>query len=92
MAARVPLDVDMEDKLLYGLTPARLGYIVIALLGAFSVWSAHWAAMPIRAAIALLIAALGACAAWGRWRGRALDGWAADVAIFVAATYRVKLR
>ena len=92
MTARVPLDVDMEDKVLYGLTPARLGYLVVALLAAFSVWSAHWAATPVRAAIAILIAVLGAGAAWGRWRGRALDGWVTDLAMFVAATYRVTLR
>ena len=90
--ARVPLDVDMEDKLLYGLTPTRLGYLVVALLAAFSVWSAHWTATPVRAAIAIFIAALGACAAWGRWRGRALDRWAVDAAVFVTATYRVGLR
>ena len=90
--ARIPLDIDMEDKLLYGLTPARLGYIVVALLAAFSVWSAHWATIPIRGAIAILIAALGASAAWGRWRGRPLDGWATDIAMFVTATYRVRFR
>lgn len=82
----------MEDKLLYGLTPARLGYLVVALLVAFAVWSAHWAPTPVRGAIAILIAAIGACAAWGRWRGRALDRWAVDVAMFVAATYRVTFR
>ena len=82
----------MEDKLLYGLTPARLGYLVVALLAAFSEWSAHWAATPVRAGIAIGIATLGACAAWGRWRGRALDRWATDVAMFVIATYRLRLR
>jgi hypothetical protein len=90
--ARVPLDVDMEDKLLYGLTPMRLGYLVVALLAAFSVWSAHWTVTPVRAAIALAIASLGACAAWGRWRGRALDSWVTDIAIFTLATRRFRWR
>lgn len=89
MAARVPLDVDLEDKLLYGLTPIRLAYIVLALLAAFSVWSGHWAPIAIRGVAAVVIALLGALAAWGRWRGRAVDGWIADLFIFVIANYRV---
>ena len=92
MPARVPLDVDMEDRLLYGLTPTRLAYLVVALLTAFSVWSAHWAAPPARGAAALGIATVGAAASWGRWRGRAVDSWLADMAIFVTATYRFRWR
>ena len=30
MRAHVPQDVDLEDKLIYGLTPVRFGYLVIA--------------------------------------------------------------
>ena len=90
MPARVPLDVDMEDKLLYGLTPMRLGYLVVSLLAGFSLWSTHWAATLVRGAIAIAIAALGACAAWGRWRGRALDSWVIDIAIFTMATRRLR--
>jgi hypothetical protein len=89
--ARVPLDVDLEDKLLYGLTPTRLVYLVVALLAAFSAWSARWAPAPIQATAAVILVALGAGAAWGRWRGRAVDGWVADLAAFVLATYRVRL-
>ena len=92
MPARVPLDVDMEDRLLYGLTPTRLAYLVVALLAAFSVWSAHLATPPVRGGAALGIAAVGAVAAWGRWRGRAVDSWLADMAIFVTATYRFRWR
>jgi len=92
MPARVPLDVDMEDRLLYGLTPTRLAYLVVALLAAFSVWSAHWATPPVRGAAAICIAAVGAAAAWGKWRGRAVDSWLADMAIFVTATDRFRLR
>lgn len=92
MPARVPLDVDMEDRLLYGLTPMRLGYLVVGLLAGFSVWSTHWAATPFRAGAAITIASLGAAAAWGRWRGRSLDSWVADLAIFTIATHRVRIR
>lgn len=86
----MPLDVDLEDKLLYGLTPTRLAYLVIALLAAFSVWSTHWAPVPVRATCAIVIAAVGVSAAWGRWRGRALDSWVLDFTAYCAATYRFR--
>jgi hypothetical protein len=88
MPARVPLDVDLEDRLLYGLTPMRLGYLVVGLLAGFSVWSAHWSSTPVRASAAIAIAAFGAAGAWGRWRGRPVDSWLADIALFAIATYR----
>lgn len=90
MNARIPLDVDLEDTLLYGLTPTRLIYLVVGLLGGFATWTAHWAPSPVRGAIAVLIAAAGAAAACGRWRGRPLDAWATDIAHFAAATYRLR--
>jgi PrgI family protein len=90
MPARIPLDVDLEDKLLYGLTPTRLAYLVVALLAAFSLWSAQWASIPIRAATAIALLIVGVVAAWGRWRARAVDGWLFDVAVFFVATYRVR--
>jgi hypothetical protein len=89
MAARVPLDVDLEDKLLYGLTPLRLGYLVVGLLAAFSIWSAHWGPQWLRGPIAIVIGAGGAAAAWGRWHGRAVDGWAVDIVTFLLANYRI---
>lgn len=89
MSARVPLDVDLEDKILYGLTPMRLAYLIVALLAAFSVWSPHWAPVAVRAAIAVLITGAGVAAAWGRWRGRAVDRWVVDGAMFVLTNYRV---
>jgi len=90
--ARAPLDIDLEDKLLYGLTATRLAYIVIALLAAFALWSSPWAPDPARACASLLMAAVGAVAAWGRWRGRGLDGWAWDAAVFGSRRYRVTRR
>ena len=91
MHARIPLDVDLEDKLIYGLTPIRLAYFVIGLLAAFAAWSQHWAPAPVRAPVAVLACGIGAIAAWGQWRGRPVDGWAIDLALYIAATYRVKL-
>ncbi|TMF28794.1 MAG: hypothetical protein E6I30_14280 [Chloroflexi bacterium] len=90
VSARVPLDVDLEDKLLYGLTPTRLAYLVIGLLAAFSIWSTHWAPLPVRAACAIVVGAVAVTAAWGRWRGRALDSWVIDFAAFCAATYQLR--
>lgn len=89
MPARAPLDIDLEDKLLYGLTPMRLGYVVLAFLAGFAVWSSRWAAAPIRAAACLVVFAAGATLAWGRWRGRAVDGWLTDIAAFATRTQRV---
>ena len=90
MPARVPLDVDLEDKLLYGLTPTRLVYLVIAFLAAFSLWTGHWAAMPMRAGAAAALMVVGAVAAWGRWRARPVDRWFADMVHFFLATYRMR--
>lgn len=90
MPARVPLDVDIEDKLLYGLTPTRLVYLIFAFLAAFSVWSSHWALMPVRAGAATVLMIFGAVAAWGRWRARPVDRWLTDIIHFTLATYRMR--
>ena len=90
MPTRVPLDVDLEDMLLYGLTPTRLAYLVVALLAGFTVWSSQWAPAPARLCTALAIVALGASAAWGRWRGRAVDSWLVDIVTFALGTFRVR--
>jgi hypothetical protein len=83
------LDVDLEDKLLYGLTPMRLAYFAVALLGGFALWSTLWGPSPIRAVASVAVVGTGAVAAWGRWRGRAVDAWVADISIFVINTHRV---
>jgi hypothetical protein len=89
MRARVPLDVDLEDKLLYGLTPMRLAYLAVALVGGLALWSSAWLPSPVRAVTCFAVITIGCIAAWGRWRGRAIDGWVADISIFVINTYRV---
>jgi hypothetical protein len=83
------LDVDLEDKLLYGLTPTHLAYLALALLGGFALWSSPWAPLPVRAVSCLAVVVMGAVAAWGRWRGRAVDAWFADVSLFVINNHRV---
>jgi hypothetical protein len=91
MPARVPLDVDLEDRLLYGLTPTRLAYLVVALLFGFALWSSAWSPLPLRAASALLVVGIGAVVSWGRWRGRPADAWIVDSAMFILRTRRVTL-
>jgi hypothetical protein len=90
MSARVPLDVDLEDKLLYGLTPMRLAYMLVSLLSGFALWSSPWAIQPVRAGVSFVVIGLGAAMAWGRWRARAADRWLSDIAIFSMRRYRVK--
>lgn len=89
MPARVPLDVDLEDKILYGLTPMRLAYLVVSLLGGFALWSSPWAPQAVRGVACGAVIGLGIAMAWGRWRARAADQWLSDIAIFVMRRYRI---
>src|SRR2546429_9556626 len=90
MPARIPLDVDLEDRLLFGLTPTRLAYLVVALLASFSVWSTQWTSTTIRAGAALALLVVGVGAARGRWRARPADRWLFAAVVFVLPTYRVR--
>jgi hypothetical protein len=89
MPARVPLDVDLEDRLLYGLTPMRLAYLVVALVSGFALWSTPWAPTLVRAGAALLTVGIGAVAAWGRWKGRSADLWLVDIAFYTVRSRHV---
>ncbi|HXN78310.1 MAG TPA: hypothetical protein VN965_06020 [Candidatus Dormibacteraeota bacterium] len=89
MHARVPLDVDLEDRLLYGLTPMRLAYAVGALLAAFAMWSSPWGPGALRAAGAILVIGIGAVVSWGRWRGTPADLWVVNFVLFTARTHRL---
>ena len=91
MPARAPLDVDLEDRLLYGLTPTRLAYLVISLIAGFALWSSSWATTPLRAGAALVVVTVGAAIAWGRWRGRPADAWLVDIAMFTGRTHRIAI-
>ena len=91
VSARVPLDVDLEDKLLYGLTPTHLAYLVVGLLASFSLWSTGWAPPVVRGTCAIAVGLTGAVSAWGRWRGRAVDVWLIDIVRYLIAAYRIGL-
>jgi hypothetical protein len=88
MPARVPLDIDLEDKLLYGLTPIRLLYLIVSLLASFALWSSLWSLPVVRAAVSIAVIAMGAGFSWGRWRARGADQWLSDIAIFLLRRYR----
>ena len=89
MPARVPLDVDLEDRLLYGLTPIRLAYAVGALLAAFALWSSPWGPCVLRGVASSVVMGVGALMSWGRWRGTPADRWVVDFALFMSRTQRL---
>ena len=91
MRARVPQDVDLEDKLVYGLSPLRFGYLVIAALGVLSLWRLEAVPAGLRLLPCFVLAASAASLAWGRWRGRPLDAWLLDLAVFARRNYRLRL-
>ena len=89
MAARIPLDVDLEDRVIYGLSPQRLGYAALAMLAAMAAWHAlPGLAGPVAAVLTALV---GAALAWGRWAGRGLDAWALAIARYGLRTYRLEI-
>ena len=89
MPARAPLDVDLEDRLLYGLTPIRLAYAIGALLAAFALWSSQWGPGAMRAAAAILVIGIGALLSWGRWRGTPADAWVVNFVLFSVHSHRL---
>ena len=91
MRARVPLDVDLEDRILYGLTPVRLAYVVLAGLAGLAAWESHLGMPWLRGALGAVVLATGTAVAWGRWRGRAADAWLIDVAHFVLSNRRLRM-
>ena len=91
MNARMPQDVDLEDRLIYGLSPVRFGYLVIAVLAALTLWRFDALSPWVRALPCLLVVAGGAGLAWGRWRGRAVDRWLLDLGVYVRRNYALRL-
>ena len=89
MRASVPHDVDLEDHLVYGLTPIRFGYLVVAVLGSMGLWGIRWLPLPARLPPCFLLVMASIALAWGRWRGRPLDRLLVDVVIFLRRNYRL---
>ncbi len=92
MNARVPQDVDLEDQLIYGLSPLRFAYLVVACLAALAVWRGLAVPVVLRALPCLLLLAAGGILAWGRWRGRPVDRWLLDLTVYARRNYQVGVR
>ena len=92
MRARIPLDIDLEDRIVYGLTPIRLAYAVLSGLAAMAVWSQGAIPVFARVLLAAICLASGVVLAWGRWRSRPADAWLVDLSRFVWNTRRVRWR
>jgi hypothetical protein len=91
MRARIPAGIDLEDRLLYGLSPARLGYVAALAVLAIWLWRQPvW--LPLRLVAALLLVAAGCAVGWLRRDGRHLDAWAEDLARYVLRNYRIVVR
>jgi PrgI family protein len=92
MRARVPQDVDLEDRLIYGLTPVRFGYLVIAALAAVMLWNLTAAPVYLRLPGCLALCGTGALVAWGRFAGRPADRFLADALLYVTRNCRLVRR
>jgi hypothetical protein len=90
MRARIPAGIDLEDRLLYGLSPARLGYVAgLAVLASWCWRQPVWT--PLRLVSAVLLLGLAGAVGWLRHEGRHLDAWAADLARHALKRYRVEI-
>jgi hypothetical protein len=82
------MDVDLEDRLVFGLTPQRFGYVTVAALAAM----ASWHALPfVGGVLGVLCLAVGAALGWLRWHGRGLDHWVVASVLWVVRTRRVEV-
>ena len=87
MPAKVPLDVDLEDRLIYGLSPQRFGYAAVALLAAMAAW--HSLPGIAGAVAAIAIGLIGAALAWGRFGGRGFDAWLLAIARYMLRNHEL---
>ena len=91
MSPSVPLEIDLEDRLIYGLSPQRFGYLVLGGLAAMSLWAQVWLPGAIRIGLCVLPLGLAAALAWGGWRGRGLDLLLYDAVRYLIRNYRVEV-
>jgi len=89
VATRVPLDVDLEDRLIYGLSPQRFGYAAVGLLAAMAAWHSLPGALGV--AVAVPVGLAGAALAWGRFGGRGLDAWLLAILRYCLRNYQLAI-
>ena len=90
-SARAPLDVDLEDRLVLGLTPVRFAYLAVGAVVAYTLGSHAGIAAAVRWPAAVLALAAGVALAWLRWHGRPLDAWIADITVHVRRNFEVQI-
>ena len=86
----MPLEIDLEDRLIYGLSPQRFGYLVLGGLAAMALWSQAWLPEAIRVGLSVVPLGAGAGLAWGGWRGRGLDLLIWDAALYLVRNYQLQ--
>src|SRR5215472_1631685 len=91
MAVRAPQDVDLEDKLIYGLSPLRFAYLVVAALTCLCTWRLEALPALARLPLCLAVIAAGAALAWGRWKGQPADRCLRDAVLFARRNYHVRM-
>jgi hypothetical protein len=90
MRARIPAGIDLEDRLLYGLSPARLGYVVgLAVVASWCWRQPIWG--PLRILAAILLLSVAGAVGWLRHDGRHLDAWADDLGRHLVSRYRIEV-
>ncbi len=89
LRARAPLDLDLEDHLIFGLTPVRFGYLAVGAVVAYALGGHAPGALGLPLAAILL--AVASAFAWVRWQGRPLDAWLLDVAVHARRNVEVEL-
>lgn len=89
LRARAPLDLDLEDHLIFGLTPVRFGYLAVGALAAYTL-GGH-APGPLGLPLALLSIGVAAAFAWLRHQGRPLDAWLLDIAVHARRNLEVEV-
>ena len=88
MRTRIPAGIDLEDRLLYGLSPARLGYVAgLAVLASWCWRQPVWG--PLRILAALILLAVAGAVGWLRYNGRHVDAWTEDLARHARARYSI---
>jgi hypothetical protein len=88
----MPQDVDLEDRLIYGLTPGRFGYLVVAAISAIMLWNLTAVSPDLRLPGCVCLCAAGAVLGWGRLGGRPADRYLLDALLFYCRTYRPRRR
>lgn len=90
MRARIPAGIDLEDRLIYGLSPARLGYVAGLVVLAIWFWRQPLP-VPFRILPAAILLGAAAAVGWLRYEGRHVDRWVEDLARHLVRRYRIEV-